>query len=187
MRRFIVLLSVVVVVLLDLATTGGLRTAAQEATPAAAPSFTVGSLAPIGEPFELLPGVTIEFLNEGQPAAASDHTLVLYRVTIQPGGVGIPSHIHPGATALTVEEGSFTWTLQAGTVRVTRPGQTPEDVTESGTELILSPGEGLSYNDDVVHIANAGGDGPVSVLVASLFETGQPVFMLTDEHGTPTP
>jgi hypothetical protein len=60
-------------------------------------------------------------------------------------------------------------------------------VTESGTELTLAPGEGLTYNNEVIHTANATGDEPASVLVASLFETGQPAFMLTNEHGTPTP
>ena len=88
---------------------------------------------------------------------------------------------------LTVEDGSFSWTLQTGTVRVTRPGQAPEVVTEPGTELVLAPGEGLSYNADVVHLANATGDGPATVVVSSLFETGQPLVMLSDEHGTPTP
>jgi quercetin dioxygenase-like cupin family protein len=110
MRRFITLLPVVVT-LLGVVASGGMRTAAQEATPAAGPNFTVGSLAPVGEPFELLPGVTLEFLNEGQPAAAPGQTLVLYRVTIQPGGSGIPLHTHPGATVLTVEQGQFVWTL----------------------------------------------------------------------------
>jgi len=45
----------------------------------------------------------------------------------------------------------------------------------------------LAYSADVVHNARAVGDEPASVLVAGLLETGQPVFTLTDEHGTPTP
>jgi hypothetical protein len=189
MRRFSAPLAVVAAVLLGLAMTGGMRTAAQEATPAATPAagpnFTVGSLAPIGETFELIPGVHLQFLIEGQPAAAPDHTLVLYRVILDGGE--IPSHIHPGTTVLSVESGSLSWTLQAGTASVIRPGAAPEQVSEPGTEIVLGPGEGLWYDADGVHTARAAEAVPASVLISSLYETGQPAFTLTDEHGTPTP
>jgi len=188
MRRFSALLSVVAAVLLGLVTVGGLSTAAQEATPAATsaatPNLTVGQLAPVGERFEALPGVDLQFLNEGQAAAAPGQSVVLYRVILHGGEV--PHHIHPGATVLTVETGTLSWTLQAGTVSVKRPGAEPEQVTEPGTELVLNPGEGLSYNAEVVHTARAAGDEETSVLIASLFETGQPLITLTDEQGTPT-
>ena len=189
MRRFSAPLAVVAAVLLGLAMTGGMRTAAQEATPAATPAagpnFTVGSLAPIGETFEALPGVHIQFLNEGQPAAAPDHTLVLYRVVLDGGE--IPSHIHPGTTVLSVESGTLSWTLQAGTVSVIRPGAAPEQVAEPGTEIVLGPGEGLWYDADGVHTARSAEAVPVSVLISALLETGQPAITLTDEPGTPTP
>jgi hypothetical protein len=188
MRRVLVLLSVVAVVLLGLVIPGDLRTAAQDATPAAtpaaAPNFTVGSLAPIGETFELMLGVHLTFLNESKPAAAPDHTLVLYRVFLDGGE--IPSHTHPGSTAFTVEDGTLSWTLQAGTATVIRPGAAPEQVTEPGTEVILFPGEGMWYNDDVVHTAKSAEALPATVLVASLLETGQPVFTLVEQPATPT-
>jgi quercetin dioxygenase-like cupin family protein len=184
MRRFTVSL-VVVMVLSGLTTIGGLRTSAQEATPAAGPNLTVGHLAPIGVPFEPLPGVELTFLNEGQPTAAPGQSLIVYRIIFHGGEA--PSHIHPGTTVGTVESGTFAWTLLAGTVWVTRLGAAPEQVTEPGTELILQPGESLFYNADVVHTAGAAGDEPASVLVAALFEVGQPFLTLTDEHGTPTP
>jgi quercetin dioxygenase-like cupin family protein len=191
MRRFSFPRSIVAVLLLGLVLTGGMRTAAQEVTPAAtpataaAPNFTVGSLAPVGETFELLPGAHLQYLIEGQPAAAPDHSMVLYRVILDGGE--IPSHTHPGATVLTVESGTLSWTLQAGTATVIRPGAAPEQVTEPGTEVILLPGEGMWYNADVVHTARSADALPASVLVSSLLETGQPAFALTDEHGTPTP
>ena len=185
MRRFSAPLSVVAVMVLGLVATGGMRTAAQEATPAAGPNLTVGQLAPLGERFEALPGVEFEFISEGQPAAAPGQSLIVYRVIFHGGAA--PSHIHPGTTSGTVESGTFTWTLLAGTVRVTRPGAAPEQVTEPGTELILEPGASLFYDDDVVHTAGSVGDEPASVLVAALFEVGQPFLTVTDEHGTPTP
>jgi quercetin dioxygenase-like cupin family protein len=185
MHRFSAPLSVAAVLLLGLTTIGDAQISAQEATPAAAVNLTVGQLAPIGVPFEALPGVEIEFLTEGQPAATPGQSLILYRIIFHGGAA--PSHIHPGTTAGTVESGTFTWTLLAGTVRVTRPGAAPEQVTEPGTELILEPGSSLFYNDDVVHTAGSVGDEPASVLVTALFEVGQPFLSLTDEHGTPTP
>jgi hypothetical protein len=188
MRRLLVLLCVVALVLLGLVLPGDLRTAAQDvtpaATPAAAPNITVGSLAPIGETFELLPGVHLQFLNESKPAAAPNHTLVMYRVIFDGGE--LPSHTHPGSTALTVEDGTLSWTLQAGTATIIRPGAAPEQVTEPGTEVILYSGESMWYNNDVVHSAKSAEALPASVLVASLLETGQPAFALTEEPATPT-
>ena len=185
MRRFSVPLSVVAVVLLGLTTIGGMHTAAQEATPAAEqPNAVVGQLAPLGVPFEALPGVAVTFINEGEPAAASGQRLVLYRIIIH-DGVEVPSHTHPGTTNLTVESGTLSWTLLAGTVQVTRPGVAPEQVTAPGTEIVVDPGQSLFYNADVVHVARAVAAVPASVLIAGLFETGQPIITLTEEPGTP--
>jgi len=188
MRRILAVVSVVLVALsaLSLLTS---RTVAQDvtpaATPAAAPNLTVGSLAPIGETFEAIPGVHLQFLNEGQPAAASGHTLVMYRAIFDGGE--LPSHIHPGTTVLSVESGTLSWTLQAGTATVIRPGAAPEQVTEPGTEVILYPGEGMWYNDDVVHTARSAEALPASVLVSALLETGQPAITLIEQQATPMP
>lgn len=157
--------------------------AARPGTPAATPNLTVGQLAPIGQPFEVVPGIDLEFLNEGQPANAPGLSLVLYRVTFRSGEV--PLHMHPGTTVATVESGAFSWTLRAGTVWVTRPGQVPEAVTEPGAKLVLTAGDGLVYNDDIVHSAGAVGDEPGVVVVTALFATGQPFLTLTNEQGTP--
>jgi quercetin dioxygenase-like cupin family protein len=184
-RRFSAPLSAVAIVLFGLATMGGLSTAAQEATPAAGPNVVVGQLAPRGESFEAFPGVDIEFINEGKPATASGQSLVLWRVTLTDGGE-IPSHMHPGTTILTVESGSLSWTLLAGTVQVARPGAALEQVTEAGTEIILDPGASLFYDADVVHSARSVASVPAIVLLASLFETGQPFIAWTEAPATPT-
>jgi hypothetical protein len=185
MRRLSVPLSVVAVVLLGLSTIGGMPTTAQEATPAAEPNAVVGQLAPLGGPFEALPGVEVTFINEGEPAAASGQSLVLYRLIIHDGGE-VPSHTNPGTTNLTVESGTLSWTLLAGTVQVTRPGAALEQVTEPGTEILVDPGASLFYNDDVMHVARAVAAVPASVLIGGLFETGQPIITLTEAPGTPT-
>lgn len=184
MRRFVVSsLVLTVVVVAGLAAVSSVRLSAQEATPAGEPNLIVGQLAPIGQTFEVIPGIDLQFLNEGESTQAPGQHLVLYRVVFRGGE--IPFHTHPGTTVLTVEEGTFSWTLLAGTVWVTRPGQEPEEVTEPGTELILSQGEGLAYNVEVVHTARAAGDEATTVLVASIFETGQPFVTVTNEEGTP--
>ena len=180
MRRFAVSVFVASLALVGARSSTGI---AQDATPAAAPNVTVGQLAPIGEPFQAGPGVELEFLGEGQTDQASGQNLVLYRVIFDGGE--FPGHIHPGATVLTVESGTFGWTLLTGTVTVLRPGTPPEEVTEPGTELVLSPGQGLAYNADVVHSARDVGDEPAVVLATSLFETGQPFVTMTDDQGAP--
>jgi quercetin dioxygenase-like cupin family protein len=184
MRRFSVPLSVVAVVLLGLTTIGGMPTAAQEATPAAEPNALVGQLAPLGVPFEALPGVELTFINEGEPAAASGQSLVLYRIILHDGGE-VPAHTTPGTTNLTVESGTLSWTLLAGTVQVARPGAALEQVTAPGTEIVVDPGQSLFYNADVVHVARAVAAVPASLLIAGLFEKGQPIITLTEEPGTP--
>jgi len=190
--RHVTIFSSLAALVAVIALTGALATplAAQEpsataaGTSAAAPNFTVGQLAPLGQPFEAVPGIEVEFLNEGLSTQAPGQSLVLYRTTFL-SGAELPTHIHPGTTVSTVESGTFSWTLQVGTVTVTRQGPTREQVTEPGTEIVLHPGEGLAYNADVVHTAHAVGDEPAVVLFTSLFTTGQPLLTVTNEHGTP--
>ena len=185
MRRASILVSVVAAVLLGVVAIGrGGHATAQDATPAAAPNLTVGQLAPIGQPFELIPGVDVEFLNEGPAAQAPGHNVVNFRVTLRGGEA--PPHTHPGTSVLTVESGTFSSTVVAGTTAtVMRAGAAPERVSAPGTELVLNPGEGLVYGADVVHTARAAGAEPAVAVVAALYEVGQPVLALADEHGTP--
>lgn len=165
---------------------------AQDATPAADEVFIASGL-PVGVPVEALPGLVAHVLNSGMPAAIPSHNLLLYRLTVAPGAF-LPDHIHPGTTNFSVEAGTLRWTLHRGTVWVTRaapegaPGAAPpERVTEPGTVIELEPGDGLFYNDDVVHTAENIGDEPAVLIVALLFEADQPPITITDEQGTPIP
>ena len=180
MRSPIALLCGLLVLLL-----GVVSVRAQDASPTSTPNVNVivGQLSPIGQPFEFGPGLTVEFLNEGPITQAPGQNAVLYRVTFQGGE--ILAHTHPGTTVLTVESGSLVWTLQKGTVQVTRPGAALEQVTESGTEIVLNAGDGLAYNADVVHTARGATDELTEVLIASVWEVGQPGVTVTDEQGTP--
>jgi hypothetical protein len=86
---------------------------------------------------------------------------------------------------LCVSSGTFGWTLVEGVAHVVRgsassePGTT-EDVSASGTDIVLEPGDAIYYEDDVVHTARGAGDEPAIVLGSLLLTTGEP-FMIPAE------
>src|SRR3954454_7388993 len=153
--------------------------AAQEATPAPITSI------------ELAPGFVAQVLAGVPSDRAPGQTVYMARFIIQPGAEIFP-HSHPGTTVLTVESGSFGWTLLAGTAHVVRgaaAGATgpTEDLTKPGTEVILEPGDAIFYEDDVVHTARGAGDDETVVLGTLVLTTGEPLLMPAgmDMSGTP--
>lgn len=156
------------------------RLAAQDATPPAGPFAAI----------ELAPGVQAEVFAGVPSARAPGQTLYLARFTFQPGAE-IFAHSHPSTTLLVVESGTFGWTLQQGTAQVVRGaaagGTQTEDLTQPGAEVLLDPGDAISYEDDVVHTARGAGDGPTVVLGTFVVEAGQPLLMPVDMpmNGTP--
>src|SRR5215213_9003356 len=115
MRRLSGPLVLVAVVLVGL-TTGGLRTAAQDASPMAGMTdIPAGSV-----------GLTPHVLARVEPAAAGQE-LQLVRVDVAPGATVAP-HTHPGTIALGLESGSFNFGIVKGTATVTRAATaaTPE-------------------------------------------------------------
>jgi hypothetical protein len=96
---------------------------------------------------------------------------------------------------LGVASGSFGWTLVEGTAHVVRGaaagGTEVEDITEPGTEVILEPGDAISYEDDVVHTARGAGDEPAVVFGTLVLTSGEPLLMPADMDmamgGTPSP
>jgi quercetin dioxygenase-like cupin family protein len=168
MRRFNVA-AIALVILGALAFTP--RIAAQDATP------------PAG--VELAPGVYAEVLAGVPSDRAEGQTLYSARFTFEPGQ-GIFPHSHPGTTVLSVSAGRFGWTLVQGTAHVIRGaasgvGETTGTVTESGTEVILEPGDTIYYEDDVVHTARGAGDEPAIILASLLLTSGEPLLMPMDE------
>ena len=180
MRRAPILLSVVAVVLLGLVATGtiGLDTAAQDATPA--PS-TPG-----------LYGITLTVLGNGVPQVASDQGLYLIRGVQEPGAFITP-HYHPGAQVFYVDQGTIGFTVHKGDLRLVRagmatPGAAPGTVGEvvpPGTEVLLSPGDWLWFERDVVESARNAGEGEAVFLISALYEAGQPLTVFTNPEGTP--
>jgi quercetin dioxygenase-like cupin family protein len=146
---------------------------------------------------ELAPGVFAEVFAGAPSERAPDQTLYAARFTFLPGSEIFP-HSHPGTVLLSVESGTFGWTLIEGNAHVVRgaaAGTTEpiEDVTASGTEVILEPGDAIYYEDDVVHTARGAGDEPAVIMASLLVGTGQPLLMPAEEmagmvaEATPTP
>jgi len=153
--------------------------AAQEATP--------GPIAAM----ELAPGVTAEVFAAAPSDRAPGQTVYLARFVFEPGAEIFP-HSHPGTTVLGVQSGSFGWTLLAGTAHVMRgaaAGATgpAEDLTEPGTEVILEPGDAITYEDDVVHTARGAGDEATVVLGTFVLTSGEPLLMPVNMDMSATP
>jgi quercetin dioxygenase-like cupin family protein len=154
---------------------------AQEATPSASPIAVT----------ELAPGVTAEVLSGVPSDRAPGQTLYTARFVFEPGKEIFP-HSHPGTTSLTVYSGTFGWTLLKGTAYVIRGAaagatEVSETLTEPNKEVILNPGDGIYYEDDVVHTARGAGDEPAVVYGSFVLTTGEPLLMPVDMNmGTPT-
>jgi quercetin dioxygenase-like cupin family protein len=146
---------------------------------------------------ELAPGFTVEVFAGAPSDRAPEQTVYLARFVIQPGAEIYP-HSHPGTIVLGVASGSLGWTLLEGTAHIVRgaaAGATgpAEDLTESGTEVILEPGDAIYYEDDVVHTARGAGDQETVVLGTLVLTSGEPVIMPAEEmagmdmEATPAP
>ena len=143
---------------------------AQESTPAVSGGVEIDGA----------PGVWAEVYSGVPSSRAPDQTLYLARFTFFPQSEIFP-HGHPGMTSLSVDRGEFSWTLVAGTtyvIRGAKSGATEvETVSAPGTEIILSPGDAIHYEDDVVHTARCAGDEAAIVHATLLLTSGEPLLM----------
>lgn len=132
-------------------------------------------------------GVWAEVFSAIPTDRAPDQTLYLARFTFFPGSE-IFAHGHPGTTSLSVESGTFGWTLLEGTTHVIRGAKTGgtdvEDVSEAGTEILLEPGDAIYYEHDVVHTARSAGDDIAVVNAALLLTAGEPLLVSHEDHGS---
>ena len=179
LRRVPIVRAVGTVVLLGLVAFGavGVGTAAQDATPAL-----------------LRQGITLTVLGSGVPHGAPDQVLYLIRGVQEPGG-WIAPHYHPGGQIFYAAQGTIDFTVYQGDLRLVRagmatPGAAPGTVGEEvppGTEVLLSPGDWLWYERDVIESARNAGEGEAVFLLSALYEAGQPMTVFTNPEGTPVP
>jgi quercetin dioxygenase-like cupin family protein len=134
---------------------------------------------------ELALGVSAEVFASAPTDRAPGQTVYLARFVFEPGAEIFP-HSHPGTVVLGVQSGSFGWTLLEGTAHVMRGAASgitdpSEDLTEPGTEVILEPGDAISYEDDVVHTARGAGNEETVVLGTLVLTSGEPLLMPAEE------
>lgn len=177
-------------VALALTTAIPLRAFAQDSTPGTSGSAAISVI-------DLSPGVTAEVFAGVPSDRAPGQTVYVARFVFQPGAEIFP-HGHPGATVLGVQSGSFGWTLVEGTARVIRGAaagatEPTEILTEPGADVVLEPGDAITYEDDVIHTARGAGDTEAVVLGTLVLTAGEPLLMTAEQMaamapaGTPTP
>jgi quercetin dioxygenase-like cupin family protein len=129
--------------------------------------------------------VTRAVLGEAAPANSPGQDLTLQRVTVQPDAK-LPTHYHEGTQVAYVEAGVLTYTVESGTLELTRKGAAkPTDVTGPAT-VKLAAGDGIVEAATVVHHAENKGAKPVVIVLAALLRNGAPLAtpVGTDTTGT---
>jgi quercetin dioxygenase-like cupin family protein len=180
-RQILVFLSITCLMVLGPFMPGWLAwgAVAQDATPPA------GEVAPIA-------GATIELLDTGAPMDTPGKVLNFVRLTVEPGG-HFNAHGHPGAQIWYVDAGMISTTVVEGTIRLTGApdGATPASTEEigAGMEAIVSAGEFMFFDHDVIHTLENVGDEPAVILIAAILEAGEPevIFAEHGAHGEGTP
>jgi quercetin dioxygenase-like cupin family protein len=127
--------------------------------------------------------ITDTVLAAGMPEDAPGKVLQLERYTIAPGAE-IPTHIHPGAYAIYVEQGKFGFTVLEGDAVLTKADSSTSETIAAGSEVIAQSGDEIFENGGVVHFARNAGDTTVIVLTAALLEAGEPSLQPVDAPGS---
>jgi quercetin dioxygenase-like cupin family protein len=117
--------------------------------------------------------VTREVLQSGFSAAAPEQQLELTRVVIPPGKEIAP-HTHPGPQLALIVEGTLTYSVVSGEVRVTRSGSDTAETIAAGQTEDIEPGDSLAEGPGMVHTARNAGADPVVIHISALFPLGVP-------------
>ncbi len=135
-------------------------------------------------------GVDTILVGNGVLPSAPGTELLLLRTTIAPGGV-LPPHIHRGPFVIAVESGTWGYTPQKGSVKLTRAADvgsaTPAEEATLDVELILTKGDFLFIEDASQDWMRNAGEDEVVLFIAALNPVGQDFGTLLDELDTGTP
>jgi quercetin dioxygenase-like cupin family protein len=146
---------------------------------------------PQGSPTASAPGssqaaaqVTRQVLQSGFSDAAPGQKLELTRVVIPPDK-DIAPHAHPGPQLALIVEGTLSYTVISGEVRVMRSGFDTAETIEAGQTSEIQPGDSLAEPVGVVHTARNPGPDPVVILISALFPEGAPASSPAPVSPTP--
>lgn len=129
--------------------------------------------------------VSAQVLGRGEPANAEGQALLLVRTFFAPGG-SIGPHTHPGTLVLTVESGTFGFTLlDEGEMTIHRAAgedSTPaaEVTARTGEEVELTAGDWF-VETGMVHTGRSIGDETAVTVYAGLVEAGGPATQCVDD------
>jgi hypothetical protein len=129
-------------------------------------------------------------LGAGVLTSAPGTELLLFRTTMAPGGA-LPPHVHLGPVVIAVESGTWGYTPQKGSVRLTRAGDvgstTPAEEAALDEELILTKGDFLYIEDASQDWMRNAGEDEVVLFIAALNPVGKEFGILLSELDTGTP
>jgi hypothetical protein len=135
-------------------------------------------------------GIDSVLLGGGELTSAPGTELLLLRTTMAPGGV-LPPHIHRGPFVIAVESGTWGYTPQKGSVKVTRVAAdgsfTPAEEAMLDVELILTKGDFLFIENASQDWMRNAGEDELVLFIAALNPVGQDFGTLLDEMDTGTP
>lgn len=134
---------------------------------------TAGWAAGAGEPE---PVVREALAASGNVRGSEGRDLGLSRVTVMPGAE-LPVHTHPGTQVAYVEQGTLTYRVVEGRVRVMRGSAddpTLVRVIDAGERGRVRAGQWLVEQPDDVHQGANRGDVPVVIFTATLLRQGKP-------------
>ena len=110
-------------------------------------------------------------------------TLALSRVTL-PAGVRLPLHRHAGTQLAYIDQGTLTYTVRTGEVRVTKgPPDGKHRVVKTiraGQTNTIPQGTWIVEQPSVVHFAQNRTAEPVVILLSTLFPLGSPPSIPVD-------
>lgn len=111
-----------------------------------------------------------------QPRGVDGRNLGLSRVTVMPDAE-LPAHTHPGTQVAFVEQGTLTYTVNDGLVKVMRGSSDDPTLVRrirSGETGKVRTGQWIVEQPDDHHQAANRGDVPVVIFTATLLRKGLP-------------
>ena len=104
-----------------------------------------------------------------------------------PVGAALPPHWHPGYQLARIQAGTLSYTVLTGSLVVIRPGGATLTV-EAGETVDITAGTTVVEQPRAEHSARNGGDVPVEIVLATLFEDGaEPAIPVARPTPEPSP